>query len=217
MTSPSRGRQAEARRNDRRVFEAAREVFFAEGFDAPMGAVAKRAGVGIGSLYRRYASKDELLQHLCVLSMEQNVNAAEGALRAADAWEGLAGYVRACVGFSAGAFAPIAGQIEVTPEMRTLSRRARELLEQVVERARADGSLRDGVEALDVAWLIEHFAGPFPALPTPERENVRKRLLAISIDGLRPGGGGPLPGPPPTAYDYEHRWQRRDHPPTAER
>src|ERR1700758_5294921 len=87
-----RGRQAEARRNDVAVLEAARDVFTALGADAPIAAVADRAGVGMGTLYRRYGSKTELLQRLCVLSMEQALDAAEEALKSDDPWAGLAGY-----------------------------------------------------------------------------------------------------------------------------
>src|SRR6516165_10102135 len=91
------GRQAEARRNDLAVLEAARDVFTARGASAPITAVAERAGVGMGTLYRRYGSKTELLQRLCVLAMEQALDAAADALAAADPWTGLAGYIRACV------------------------------------------------------------------------------------------------------------------------
>src|SRR5215475_4953452 len=85
-----RGRYAEAARNDRLVLDAAREVFTSQGFDAPVSAVAQRAGVGIGSLYRRYGSKTELLQRLCTLAMEQAIEAAQAALAVGDPWAGLA-------------------------------------------------------------------------------------------------------------------------------
>ena len=83
------GRQAEARRNDLVVLEAARDVFSALGADAPVSAVADRAGVGIGTLYRRFGSKTELLQRLCVLAMDQTLQAADDALEASDPWAGL--------------------------------------------------------------------------------------------------------------------------------
>src|ERR1700694_774718 len=108
----SRGRQAEAARNNRCVLEAEREVFATRGFEAPVSAVAARAGVGMGSLYRRYGSKTDLLQRLCVLGMQESIAAAETALAADDAWVGLAGYIRECVGFGSGALAPLAGRIE---------------------------------------------------------------------------------------------------------
>ena len=91
------GRQAEARRNDLAVLEAARDVFTTQGAGAPVSAVAERAGVGMGTLYRRYGSKTELLQRLCLLAMEQAVQAAEAGLRAADPWSGVADYIRACI------------------------------------------------------------------------------------------------------------------------
>ena len=69
-----RGRQAEARRNDLVVLEAARDVFTAQGAGAPVSAVAGRAGVGMGTLYRRYGSKTELLQRLCVLRISAVVS-----------------------------------------------------------------------------------------------------------------------------------------------
>jgi len=204
---PRRGRQAEAERNDRLVLDAAREVFAARGFDAPVAAVAERAGVGMGSLYRRYGSKSDLLRRLCVLAMEQAIEAADVALAAADPWEGLAGYVRASVGFRSGALAPLAGTIETTPDMWQTSRRARRLLQEVVARASREGALRPDVTALDVTWLIELFSRQSPGRPGPEDENVRRRLLAIALDGLRARDAEPLPEPPPSAQAYEERWR----------
>lgn len=104
-----RGRQAEAERNDRRVLDAAREVFAEHGADATVAAIAERAGVGMGSLYRRYGSKADLLRHLCIQAMEQSIEAAQAALAATDAWTGLVSYVRACVAQGTGALAPLAG------------------------------------------------------------------------------------------------------------
>src|SRR5215216_4877897 len=79
MPAPLSGRQAEARRNDRLILEAAREVFV-EDPDAPISAVAERAGVGIGALYRRYASKEELLRRLCSEGLRRYIAEAEAAL-----------------------------------------------------------------------------------------------------------------------------------------
>jgi len=202
-----RGRQAEAERNDRRVLDAAREVFAARGPGAPVSAIAERAGVGMGSLYRRYGSKDDLLRHLCTQAMQQSIEAAEGALAAGDAWAGLAGYVRACVAQGTGALAPLAGSIQTTPQMWEISRHGRRLVEQLVTRARRDGALRGDVTALDIAWLIELFGRPGAAPPGTEDHAIRQRLLAIALDGLRGPGAGPLPGRPPTARHYEQRWK----------
>jgi AcrR family transcriptional regulator len=214
------GRQAEARRNDLVVLEAARDVFSALGADAPVSAVADRAGVGIGTLYRRYGSKTELLQRLCVLAMEQSLQAADDALAAGDPWTGLARYVRACVDLRSGALAALAGQIETTAEMRAVARRVMVRQAELVARAHRDRSLRADVTALDITWLIEQFSRrpPDPVDPDEER-NVRARLVAIALDGLRTQDGpraqhGPraresLPGRPPSRARYVGRWSRR--------
>jgi AcrR family transcriptional regulator len=206
------GRQAEARRNDLVVLEAARDVFTAQGAAAPISAVAERAGVGMGTLYRRYGSKTELLQRLCVLAMEQALAAAEQALLASDPWTGLSGYIRTCVDMRSGALASLAGQIETTAEMRGTARRGMTRLEEIVARAHRDGSLRPDVTALDISWLIEQFSRrpPDPVEPAEER-NVRSRLVAIALDGLRVSPPArPLPGRPPSRTRYVSRWSRTD-------
>jgi AcrR family transcriptional regulator len=206
------GRQAEARRNDLIVLEAARDVFTAQGAGAPISAVAERAGVGMGTLYRRYGSKTELLQRLCVLAMDQALAAADDALAASDPWDGLAGYIRACVELRSGALASLAGQVETTEQMRATARRSVARLDEIVARAHRDGCLRPDVTALDISWLIEQFSRRAPDQVEPDEEgNVRSRLVAIALDGLRARPGevpGTLPGRPPSRRHYAQRWSR---------
>ena len=211
----ARGRQAEARRNDLAVLEAARDVFTALGADAPIAAVAERAGVGMGTLYRRYGSKTELLQRLCVLAMEQALEAAEEALKADDPWAGLAGYIAACIELRSGALASLAGQIETTAEMRGTAQRGMAGTGEIVARAHRSGSLRPDATAMDITWLIEQFSRRSPDLLEPDEErNVRSRLVAIALDGLRArtadGPGETLPGEPPSPVRYQDRWSRTD-------
>ena len=202
----TRGRQQEAARNDRKVLDAAREVFAAQGWDAPVSAVAERAGVGMGSLYRRYGSKTELLQRLCVLAMEQNIAAAEQGLAMDEPWDALSSYVHACVGFSAGAFAPLAGTLQVTAEMTAAARRSNRLLARLVERAQASGALRADVTASDISGVIEQFSRPSANPGAPSSHLTQARTLAITLDGLRPEGAHRLPGPAPSAHTQAARW-----------
>ncbi len=198
-----RGRQAEARRNDQAVLDAARLVFAIHGPEAAVSAVAAEAGVGMGSLYRRYASKEELLQQLCQESLAQQIAAAEAALAGSDEpWDALAGFIRACVSFRAGAFSVIAGTIPVTPEMRAAAQRAHELLECLVSRAHQAGALRRDVGSVDVHQLIELFSRRRPD------DGAHQRLLALILDGLRAPGREPLPGSPPTWASQARRWVR---------
>jgi AcrR family transcriptional regulator len=207
-----KGRQAEAARNDLKVLEAAREVFATQGWDAPVSAVAERAGVGMGSLYRRYGSKTELLQYLCVLSMRQVINAAETAIALDDAWSSLARYIQSCVELNAGAFAPLAGTIAISDEMITTAKRSNQLLRDILSRAQDSGQARPDVTDADVWSLIEQFSRRSANPRTPDDPGIRARILAIALDGLRPQPGPGLPEPPPSRHATAQRWTTRELP-----
>jgi AcrR family transcriptional regulator len=209
-TAPGRGRQAEAARNDRRILDAARRVFARSGADAPVSAIAAEAGVGMGSLYRRFASKDDLLRHLCQMAMEQSIEAAETALASpGDAWSALAGYVRACVAFRSGAFAPAAGTFPVTEQMVATAARSYELIERLVSRAHAEGALRPDVTGVDLVELIGLFSRSARWRPTDDGydpDHVEQRLLGIALDGLRAPGRERLAEPAPRWQEYSALW-----------
>ncbi len=198
-----RGRQAEARRNDKAVLDAARLVFAVHGPEAAVSAVASEAGIGMGSLYRRYASKEELLRALCQQSLAEQLAAAEAALgNGGEPWDALAGFIGACVSFRAGAFTPFAGTISVTTEMTATARRVHESLERLVSRAREAGALRPDVAGVDLHRLIELFSRRRPD------DGSYLRLLAIALDGLRASGAAPLPGSPPSWEAMARQWVR---------
>src|SRR3954452_10845816 len=95
--SPQSGRRAQAARNDERILESAREVFIANP-SAPIADVAKRAGVGISALYRRYPSKEDLLRELCADGLRRYISAAEAAMAdEADPWQAFASLMQRVV------------------------------------------------------------------------------------------------------------------------
>lgn len=178
-----RGRQKEARRNDGNLLAAARMVFALEGPSAPVSAIAEEAGVGIATLYRRYPTKQALVEYLCAESLEQQISSAEAALEAGG--DGLADFIRSSVGFRAGVFTSLAGSIEATPELTTKAERAHALVQRLVEGAQAMRTVRRDVTAIDVHQLVELFS-------RRRRNAPYERLLVLALDGLRPGGS-PLP------------------------
>jgi hypothetical protein len=142
--------------------------------------------------------------------MDQALTAADDALAASDAWDGLCGYIRACVELRSGALASLAGQIETTAGMRNAARRGMARMEEIVAHAHRDGRLRADVTALDITWLIEQFSRRPPDQVEPaEERNVRSRLVTIALDGLRAGPGQALPGRSPSRSRYVNRWSRR--------
>ncbi|HLK01838.1 MAG TPA: helix-turn-helix domain-containing protein [Streptosporangiaceae bacterium] len=197
-----RGRQAEARRNDDAVLEAARIVFATQGPDAPMSAVAAQAGVGMGSLYRRFAAKAEMLDFLCEASLRQQVEIAEAALALADPLGSLTSYVTGCVDLRVGVLTLLAGEVTPSAGTRALALEAHSLLERIVTRAQGAGALRADVGGVDIYRLVELFSRRSFADPA-----AHQRLVALALDGMRAPGRTALPGDEPTWADYARQWQ----------
>jgi AcrR family transcriptional regulator len=189
-----RGRQAEAVANDQRLLDAARDVFATGGYDAPVAAVAEAAGIGVGSLYRRYATREELLADVCLRSMRQMSAIARES-------RGIEEFVRGCVAARCGAFAGVAGLIPVSADMIAAARESQRLAARLVAAAHRDGELRRDVGVVDVLRLVELFA----RAPYPRDDPQLARLLAVTLDGLLAPAGG-LPGRPATLASYRDRW-----------
>ncbi len=95
--------------------------------------------------------------------------------------------------------------------MRSTAQRGMTRMQEIVARAHCDGSLRPDVTALDVTWLIEQFSRRVPDPVDPQEErNVRARLVAIALGGLRVSGREAMPGRPPSRARYVNRWSRAD-------
>jgi AcrR family transcriptional regulator len=212
-------RRAEVERNDRALLEAARRVVAEDGADASVASIASRAGVGVGTLYRRYRTKEELFQRLCVLALDEYAAAAEQGLALDDPWEGLAHFVAAAALAGTGSLGQVAGTIEVTEEMAAASDRGDAAAEEVIRRAQGAGVLRDDVDPVDVALLIEQL-GRSPLVEQLTRHgrdelldaavHARRRLIAIAVDGLRAPARSGLPEPAPGWELFTERWARTE-------
>src|SRR3984957_11995749 len=192
-------------RNRQRFLAAAAEVFTERGLDATLDEVARAAGVGVGTVYRRFPDKEALVSELFRDRSDALVPVAEEACAAPDPWQSLVAYLE----FAAAA---LAGDLGLRQLMMfgTYDRdqvcyardRMRPVLPRLVERAQASGDLRPDFTATDVkmigfmlASVAEAAASVSPAL--------WRRVLAVLIDGLRPSRNGisALPAPAPTAQD----------------
>jgi len=201
-----RGRQAQAAHNDELILKAAREVFLADP-TAPISAVAERAGVGIGALYHRYASKEDLLRTLCRNGQEIYLTEIKRALNSGEEpWEAFTGFLRRIVAANthgltvrlAGTFVPTAEQMALAEEMQSLSN-------ELFERVRRTGLVRDDITYLDVGFLLELLAG-VKLGDAGRTAELRQRHLAVIIDGLRSGQHTALPGQPPSWAEQTERW-----------
>jgi AcrR family transcriptional regulator len=201
------GRRGQAARNDTVILDAARDVFLADP-KAPIAAVADRAGVGISALYRRYASKEDLLRKLCHDGLGRFIVEAESAGAIDDEGAALRSFLEAIVDADVHSLTVhLAGTFTPTAEMGDDAQRANALVEQLFTRAQRAGGIRADAVVTDIGLLLEGCAAI--RVPDPVRtKELRRRYLAQHLDGLSRRDASRLPGPPPAAGELSWRWQR---------
>lgn len=184
-----RGRKREAMENDRVVLEAAREVFAQRGWQAPMSAIAERAGVGVASIYRRYPGKDDLVRELRVRALESVNRIALAALPGDGSAVGR--FLRAHIRETATPLVVAFGrQFALTEEISELSERLRLALEEIIAHdVKAHLVPRDFTPA-DLLLGLTHLR---PALPTSTDRATEHHLrhLEIYLLGLEAAATGP--------------------------
>jgi AcrR family transcriptional regulator len=200
------GRRGQAARNDVVILDAARTVFLLDP-KAPISAVAERAGVGISALYRRYPGKEALLCRLCHDGLRRFIAEAEAAAEEPDDWAALTGFLGRVVDADVHSLTVhLAGTFTPTPEMGDDARRANELAAGLVTRARRSGRLRRDAVTEDLGMILECCAAI--RVDDPGRTaQLRRRYLALLVEGLTAGGGPDLPGPPPRPGETNGRWR----------
>jgi AcrR family transcriptional regulator len=174
-----------------RLLSVAAEVFAQHGLDAPMSEVADAAGSGVASIYRRFASKRELLAAVVVLRLDQIAGAARSASRSrGDSWSALTAMLHSVVeGQAADDFLGEArAAVSSHPDVVAATERATEALERVLARAREEGRLRPDATTLDLRLL---FAATRAARQVePEHWPRMLELMIDALDSRRGGGGG---------------------------
>ena len=200
------GRRAEAARNDVRILDAARAVFLANP-TAPIADVARRAGVGISALYRRYPSKEALLRELARDGLTRYIADLRAALdEDSDAWDVYCRCMRRIVDGQSQALAQrVAGTFRPTPALGRLARDASALANEVHDRTQRAGALRADVSPADIVLILEMIS--FVDLPGPNRgQRLRHRYLALLLHSLHASGAAALPEKPASEADLTARW-----------
>lgn len=180
---PARGLRADAERNRRLVLEVAREVFASEGLDVPIDEIARRAGLGVGTLYRHFATKEALFEAILVDRIDSMTKAAEDLAKADDPGDALFTFFEKFVAESPKK-KDLAHALHDTLPDRTAFMAAKKALYVAVEalrvRAQKAGAIRADVTTTDMFVL---FRGLLSG--TDGDEKTRARHFAIVCDGLR--------------------------------
>jgi AcrR family transcriptional regulator len=198
--------RADARRNHEQLLAAARDVVVERGAGAPLDEVARRAGVGIGTLYRRFPSRPELLRAVVIDALQRTAEAAEAALaEERDGFAALVRYMHAVLDLRVSAVIPtVLDTVALDDDdVRSAREVSAGLAQRIVDSAHADGSLAADVTFGDIGTLLVRLSRPLPgSIPPDVNEQLAHRHLDLMIDGLRPAPGRRVPGGP--------RLERRD-------
>ncbi|WP_121183254.1 TetR/AcrR family transcriptional regulator [Nocardiopsis sp. Huas11] len=195
--------RADARRNRERVLVAARAVFAERGIDAPMATVARRAGLGVATLYRHFPTRDALVRGAYTQQMQTCARALTEALADPDPWRGFRHLVETvCAlqleerGFPA---AFTAAFPDSSSEYKQARGRAERDFAVLVRRAQESGALRADFHPSDIAVVLLAHCGLAAALPGDGAAS--RRLVAYLLQSFRADAAGAVgePLPPPAA------------------
>jgi AcrR family transcriptional regulator len=194
-----RTQRADARRNRRRVLDAARGRFAEDGLDAQMDEIAEAAGVGVGTVYRHFPTKEHLIEALVEARFERIRESGAQALVEAedDPWAAFSGFMRFSVELQANDRA-LSQVMASRPEaMRAHAEGSGvfALSGELLSRAQESGDLREDAVVEDVPMIICGLGHVTQAARTGETAPGMswERFLAIVLDGLRAPGSAPLP------------------------
>jgi AcrR family transcriptional regulator len=173
------------------VLDAARDVLLERGTDARLDEIARRAGVGIATLYRRFPERRHLMREVAIEVLDEAIALAEAArTNEADPYAALARYLRGAVAARVGAVMPLLSDETVMDNTAVVEARdglaAR--VAALIAEAQRDGSLRADVTGNDIGLLLIRVCAPLPS-PVSRRvePGVAERHLQIVLDGLHVG------------------------------
>jgi AcrR family transcriptional regulator len=202
--------RADARRNREQILVAAGRSFVDDGIDVSMDRIARDAGVGTGTLYRRFPDRETLF----VAVVQHNLESLLAKIRAAAAeepraWDALvrsmsySRELRLLLPSSSMLPPALAAAVRDDPALRRLRSDLTEVCDELVAAAQRDGTLRPDVGAGDVTQLFAMVYRATPTIADETADLASARALAVILDGLRADRHDPLPGRPLETSDLQ--------------
>ncbi|WP_040781109.1 TetR/AcrR family transcriptional regulator [Nocardia pneumoniae] len=191
VASAPRRLRADAARNQQRIIAAARELFADHGLEITLDDVAERAGVGVGTVYRRFANKKELIVEVFEQNLNEFADAADAAYRHPDPWFGLVEFFEyACRHMATNrGFSEVMLELEEddTDRFVVVRDRIKPTVTAICARARDAGVLAEGIEPSDFFALV-HMVDGVAEFARPVNPDVWQRYMAIALNGVRADG-----------------------------
>jgi AcrR family transcriptional regulator len=187
IDKPCRGLRKDAERNRQLVLAAARDLFAVKGMEATLNDVARHANVGVGTVYRKFATKEELVEAVFEDGIDQVVCLAETALQHADSWDGFVWFVEHLCELTAtdrGLREMVYSKAYGGYRVECARDRLSPLITTLVERARNDGYLRPDVEHTDMP-IVSMLAGAVGEWAGHVEPDLWRRYAALLLDGMR--------------------------------
>jgi AcrR family transcriptional regulator len=209
--APERPLRRDAERNRDRIVEAARIAFAADGIDVSVEEIARRAGVGMGTLYRRFPTKGDLVDAVLEDAFAEVCQAARSALDAHDGWSAFTTFLERVFELhvrNRGLKDVIASGQHDLRRLEALRAQMRPLVSEVVARAQAQGTLRNDFAAEDVPMLF-WTGGRVAEVTSDVAPDLWRRYLGFLLDGLRADAATPLPTPPLTRAQLDRVQMRK--------
>lgn len=188
--------RADAERNAERILRAARETFAASGPEAPLDEIARRAGVGIATLYRRFSDREELVRAAIEQSVAEMLSpATEHALSDENPLHGLATLLNAAMSVAALEQNTLAAAKDFRAATSDMSDRFFEALTELVRRGQQAGMIRADLVPSDIKTIMVMLTGAL--WTTDPGSDGWQRYVALILDALAPHAASPLPPPRP--------------------
>ena len=202
----------DAERNRQQILLAARAAFAERGVEVTLDEIAQRAGVGVGTVYRRYANKDELIDELYEDIVAEIATVAAAALAQADPWKGLTDFLEQSLAMQASNRAlkdlMLGGSQRGQERVSRARERVAPLASELFERAKQSGRLRPDVTESDIATIHMMLGAVIDSTRTTQPDAWR-RYLGIVLDGLRTRRNAPTDLTPLTPGQAEVDAARR--------
>jgi AcrR family transcriptional regulator len=198
-STTTRSLRSDARRNRERLVASARELFATAGVEVSVEEITHHAGLGMGTLYRHFPTKDDLIDAVLEDAFAEIVRLAERAAAEQDAWIGLTGFLEQMLALHAQnrGIKDVLATRGHGAQRAAMRARVRPLVRTLVERAQEQGALRKDFSPEDLPFVF-WTADRVIETTVKVAPDYWRRYLAFLLDGLRAASATPLPSPPLT-------------------